>query len=147
MKYLILILFSICAYSCSTQDIQALHFLEGTWQIEGKQQFEKWEIKGNELIGTGYKLKDGKHKILEHLAIKLIKGKMVYQASVLNQNQGATISFPLNESISNYYSFENLEHDFPKKIQYQKIDGTRIMVNVFGDNEQGFSFVMNRLSD
>lgn len=121
--------------------------LEGTWQVEGKQQFEKWEVKGNELIGIGYQLIDGKQKVLEHLAIKEIEGKLVYQATVFNQNQGATISFPLNESISGYYSFENLEHDFPKKIQYQKIDGTRIMVNVFGDNEQSFSFVMNRLSD
>ncbi|RKE04207.1 DUF6265 family protein [Marinifilum flexuosum] len=145
MKYLILILFSICAYSCSTQDIQALHFLEGTWQVEGKQQFEKWEIKGNELIGTGYKLKDGKHKILEHLAIKLIKGKMVYQASVLNQNQGATIYFPLNESISDYYSFENPKHDFPKKIQYFKLREKRVKVNVLGDNDEGFSFVMIRM--
>jgi hypothetical protein len=145
MKYLILILFSISTYSCSTQDIQSFHFLEGNWQVEGKQQFEKWEVKGNELIGIGYQLVDGKQKVLERLAIKTIDGKVVYQATVFNQNQGATISFPLNESISDYYSFENPKHDFPKKIQYFKLRENRVKVNVLGDNDEGFSFVMIRL--
>ncbi|WP_321306943.1 DUF6265 family protein [Marinifilum fragile] len=145
MKYLILILFSISTYSCSSQDIQFLYFLEGNWQVEGKQQFEKWEVKGNELIGMGYQLIDGKMKVLENVAIKPIEGKLVYQATVFNQNQGATIFFPLNESISDYYSFENPKHDFPKKIQYFKLRENRVKVNVLGDNDEGFSFVMIRM--
>lgn len=110
-----------------------------------KATVRKVGAKDKELIGTGYKLKDGKLEVLEHLAIRMIEGKVVYQATVFNQNQGATISFPLNESISHYYSFENLEHDFPKKIQYQQLDKKRIKVNVVGDKEQGFSFVMNQV--
>lgn len=145
MRYLLLILISIFTFSCSQQKIKNLYFLEGTWQVEGKQQFEKWDKFEDDLLGEGYKLVDGQKQTFEKLAIKEFKGRIVYQATVINQNEGATISFPLNESISDYYSFENLEHDFPKKIQYQKINETRIKVNVLGDNEQGFSFVMNRL--
>ncbi|PXX98021.1 hypothetical protein DF185_16960 [Marinifilum breve] len=146
MKYLILIIFSICTQSCSTQDLQSFHFLEGTWQVEGKQQFEKWDKFEDDLLGEGYKLVDGKKRIFEKLAIKEIRGRIIYQATVINQNEGATISFPLNDKLSAYYSFENLEHDFPKKIQYQKINETRIKVNVLGDNEQGFSYVMNKVT-
>jgi hypothetical protein len=144
MKYFVFSLLFLL-FSCSSYDIQTLHFLEGTWQVEGKQQYEKWELRDNELIGKGYQLKDGNENIFENLAIKLIDGKLVYQATVINQNQGATINFPLNESNSDYYSFENQVHDFPKKIQYQKINEIRIKVNVLGDNEQGFSFVMNKV--
>ncbi|MCY1634835.1 DUF6265 family protein [Marinifilum sp. D737] len=147
MKYLILIIFSICTHSCSTQDVQSFHFLEGTWQVEGKQQFEKWEVKSNVLIGIGYQLVDGKQKVLESLVIKQIEGKVVYQATVFDQNQGATISFPLNESISDYYSFENLEHDFPKKIQYFKLSNGKLKVNIAGNNGRVFSFWMNRVSN
>jgi hypothetical protein len=144
MKYLILLI-SILIISCSENKIETLYLLEGSWQIEGKQQFEKWEKFDGSLQGAGYKLIKEEKQIFEKLSIKVIKGKVVYQATVINQNEGKTISFPLNEMITEYYSFENFEHDFPKKIQYFKLSENKIKVKVLGDNDQGFSFVMNRL--
>ena len=145
MKNLLLILISFITFSCSNQDIKQLYFLEGNWQVEDKQQFEKWEKKGNDLIGVGYKLIDGEEQVLENLAIRVIDGQVVYQATVANQNDGSTISFQLNDSISDFFSFENPEHDFPKKIQYFKLDGSKLKVNVIGEDEKGFTFIMNRV--
>jgi hypothetical protein len=37
-------------------------------------------------------------------------------------------------------SFENLAHDFPKKIQYKSLNENEIQVTVTGDEGSGFSF-------
>ncbi|NOU61512.1 DUF6265 family protein [Marinifilum caeruleilacunae] len=145
MKYILLFLLSVTIFSCSKSNMHELDFLSGTWQIEGKQQFEKWEKKADGLLGTGYKIEDGKEKLLETLAITYEKGHWIYHATVANQNQGATISFYLNTNVSEVYSFENTEHDFPKKIQYQIVDSNRLKVNVLGEGEKGFTFLLNRV--
>lgn len=133
--------------SCSQHKNQKLSFLEGTWKVENKQQFEQWERVEDGLKGKGYKLVDGKEQTLETLVIKEINGRIVYQATVINQNNGATISFPLNEKISDYYSFENPEHDFPKKIQYFKLEENKLKVSVLGENGKGFTFIMDRVRE
>jgi len=145
MKNLTILILSIITISCSTSKLEKLDFLVGNWQVEGKEQFEVWERNGDELKGYGYKLKEKQKQISETLAIKMVNGNVVYQATVANQNEGATVSFQLNDSINNFYSFENAKHDFPKKIQYYKLSENQIKVNVLGEGDKGFSFVMNRV--
>ncbi|MPQ46224.1 hypothetical protein GCQ56_04300 [Marinifilum sp. N1E240] len=145
MKNLAILILSIITTSCSTSKIEKLEFLEGTWQIEGKEQFEVWEQNGEELKGYGYNIKENHKQISETLAIKMVNGKVVYQATVANQNEGATVSFQLNDTINDYYSFENAKHDFPNKIQYYKLSENKVKVKVLGDENKGFSFEMNRV--
>jgi len=145
MKNLAILILSIITTSCSTSKIEKLEFLEGTWQIEGKEQFEVWEQNGEELKGYGYNIKENHKQISETLAIKMVNGKVVYQATVANQNEGATVSFQLNDTINDYYSFENAKHDFPNKIQYYKLSENKVKVKVLGDVNKGFSFEMNRV--
>jgi len=145
MKKFTILIVSMIIISCSTSKLEKLDFLGGTWQVEGKEQFEVWERNGDEFKGYGYKIKENKKLISETLAIKLLDDKIVYQATVANQNEGATISFQLNDIINDYYSFENAKHDFPKKIQYCKLSKNKVKVKVLGDENKGFSFVMNRV--
>jgi len=51
----------------------------------------------------------------------------------------------LNDTINDYYSFENAKHDFPNKIQYYKLSENKVKVKVLGDENKGFSFEMNRV--
>jgi len=74
------------------------------------------------------------------LSIKKIGNRIIYEATVPNQNDGETIQFTLNTEIKLYFSFENDKHDFPKKIQYKKISDNEIEVAVLGDNGKGFSY-------
>lgn len=109
--------------------------------MEGKEQYENWELSNNkELIGYSYKFKDGQKIITETLAIKILENTVIFEATVPDQNEGKTIPFILNNEIKDYLSFENMDHDFPKKIQYKRINENVIEVTVAGDEGEGFSY-------
>lgn len=136
-------IFSICFISCSHQhQLMNLDFLVGTWQVEGKATFEEWKKEKDQLVGLSYKLMDGHKKISETLLIKAVAHQTIYEATVINQNDGKSIAFTLNRELKDKFSFENPTHDFPKKIQYQQLSDTAIFVNVLGANDEGFSFKM-----
>ncbi|WP_307725782.1 DUF6265 family protein [Flavobacterium aquatile] len=124
-------------------NLNEFRLLEGTWKMENKENYETWKIKNeNELEGSSYKMKADKKIVSEFLSIKKIEGKVIYTAQVVNQNDGKPIEFVLNKEVKNKISFENLTHDFPKKIQYTKLDETTLFVEVLGENDKGFSYKM-----
>jgi hypothetical protein len=113
----------------------------GTWKMDGKEQYEVWETtKNKELRGYSYKINDNQKTITETLSIKKIENNIIYEATVPDQNEGRTIQFTLNNEILEYLSFENINHDFPKKIQYKRINDDEIEVTVLGDEGKGFSY-------
>lgn len=127
----------------NNDDFKHFRFLEGTWKIENKENYEFWKImEDGSLEGKSYKIRAEKETISEYLSIKMSDKKFIYQAKVLNQNNAQPIDFSLNETVKNKLSFENLSHDFPKKIQYTKLDETTIFVEVLGANDKGFSYKM-----
>jgi hypothetical protein len=123
--------------------LKGLGFLAGTWKTENKENYESWKVINDSLLeGNGYKMKRGQKVVTEYFSIKAQSGKIVYQATVPDQNNGKTIDFELNKSLKNKYSFENLSHDFPKKVQYTKLNDTTIFVEVLGEHDKGFSYKM-----
>jgi len=122
-------------------EIKDLHFLVGTWKVERKDSYENWGLKGKDALeGNSYKIKNGIKQIDEYLSIKINDNKIIYSAKVVNQNDGKAIEFVLNSSVKDKLSFENLEHDFPKKIQYTKRNDTTLSVAVLGKDDKGFSY-------
>lgn len=140
------ILCVLLAYSCNSQsNISKLNNLEGTWKVEHQNTYETWKKESKtSFSGSSYKLINDEKKITETLTLSENNRKVIYQATVLNQNQGSTISFTLNTENKELFSFENLAHDFPKKIQYNVITKDKLLVNVFGDNNEGFSYYLIR---
>ncbi len=141
---IILSVMLICFLSACQNNFETdVDFLKGTWKVENKEQYEVWKYCGkNELKGYSYKIVDKKEHFLETLSIKKEETQIIYSATVPNQNEGETIPFTLNTEIKDYLSFENPEHDFPKKIQYKKISDRELLVEVLGDKDEGFSFKM-----
>jgi hypothetical protein len=128
--------------------MESVDFLIGTWKIESKNQYETWSKESNnELIGHSYEVNENQKFILETIAIKMIDNQMIYEATVPDQNKGQTVQFALNPEIESYLSFENLNHDFPKQIQYYKISDNEIKISVLGDDEKGFSYKLIRQED
>lgn len=126
-----------------SHSIKDLHFLAGTWKVEKKENYEAWKLnKDNLLEGSSYKIKAGNKQIDEQLTIKISDEKIVYTAKVLNQNNAQPIDFVLNKEVKDKFSFENPKHDFPKKIQYTKLNDTTIFVAVLGNGDKGFSYKM-----
>ncbi|AXT20324.1 hypothetical protein D7030_04180 [Flavobacteriaceae bacterium AU392] len=141
LKIIILNLFTLSFYSCA-QSIEKVEFLTGTWKVEGRDTYENWQKDNNTLIGKSYKIKDNKEHISETLSITTTNNIVTYTATVLNQNDGKGIDFILNSEVTKKLSFENLNHDFPKKIQYTKLSNTEVFVEVFGEGDKGFSYKM-----
>ena len=128
--------------SCNETKTSQLDFLVGTWKMEGKEQYEFWENHlNNGLVGNSYKLENNEKSISETLRIKSVGNQLVLGATVLNQNDGETIEFILDPGNDEYLSFENADHDFPKKIQYARISTDSIKVSVLGENDEGFSYI------
>lgn len=120
-------------------------FLEGTWKMENQEVFEHWEIGDDGTMkGHSYRLNNGEKMVSENLEIRLEGDKVIYTATVLNQNDGKGIDFTLSKTDSLSYSFENPEHDFPKVISYQKRSDTEIYVQVSDGGERGFAYVMKK---
>jgi hypothetical protein len=115
-------------------------FLQGTWKVENKEIYERWDkINDNYLKGFSYKIKDGKMYVTEYLEIKQTGKNIIYTATVIGQNQGNSIDFKLIMSDS-LFSFENPDHDFPKFVRYQSVSENRMKATVGTDEE---SFTLN----
>jgi hypothetical protein len=142
MKALTSICILCLLLACSENKLSRVDFIIGTWKMEGKEQYENWELSNNkELIGYSYKFKDSQKIITETLSIKILENTVIFEATVPDQNEGKTIPFTLNNEIKDYLSFENIDHDFPKKIQYKRINENAIEVTVLGDEGEGFSYM------
>ncbi len=81
--------------------------------------------------------------IIEYLDITRNDDEIVYTASVPDQNQGSGIHFIQTRS-DDTFSFENPDHDFPQKIDYQMLTDTELIVKVSGGNKKGFAYVLNK---
>lgn len=143
MKYLLALLTLFLTNMAFAQS-DFPNFLQGTWKIENKEIYEHWDkLNENTLKGISYKLQDGKMAISEYLSIARKEDKTIYTATVLNQNQGKGIDFELTKSDS-AITFENPAHDFPKKIVYQKLSETEILVQVSDGKQKGFAYKMQK---
>ena len=132
--------------SCTESKTSRLDVLVGTWKMEGKEHYEFWEKnQSNELVGYSYKLINNEKSISETLAIQSKGDRLIYGATVPNQNNGETVEFVLNPDIDSYLSFENNNHDFPKKIQYKPMSADSIKVSVLGENDKGFTYIQIKL--
>jgi hypothetical protein len=122
-----------------------LAFLAGTWKAEGKELYETWALTdAATLNGEGYRIKGGQKVVTEQLRIKTIDGKTAYTATVVAQNNGQPVDFILNPEVKDRYSFENLGHDFPQKIQYLPQGKDTLLVSVLGEGGKGFMLKMMR---
>lgn len=138
----ILIFAIVCAFT-KENGIAELQFLEGTWKVENKKDYETWKKAGDTILeGCSYKIRDEKKITIEYLTIRKVGNKTIYTAKVVNQNGGQPVDFPLNKDVKDKVSFENPNHDFPKKIQYKRIDKTTLFVEVLGEGDKGFSYKM-----
>lgn len=135
----------IFSAACSGPQYPSVDILVGEWQREGKPLYEVWEKdKAGGLTGYGYRLQNGERQILETLVITVSEDSVIFTATVPDQNDGKAVLFVLNKQLTDMLSFENPQHDFPKKIQYRPLSDDRIEVSVLGDPGQGFSFVQVR---
>lgn len=143
MKY-ILTLTALFVVELLLSQSTFLDFLQGTWKREDKEIYEHWDkLNETSLKGISYSWKEGQMIITEYLDISEVDKEIIYTATVLNQNGGKGVAFTLTKSDS-VWTFENPNHDFPKKIVYQKLNDTELSVKVSDGNQSELVYRMQK---
>ncbi|MBX2989781.1 MAG: hypothetical protein KF749_01290 [Bacteroidetes bacterium] len=133
----------------SKHTVGSLDWLSGTWEmnIRGRVVTEHWmKPSGKMMMGTSHSVKDG--KTYEYEFIRLVEndaGTIEYIARPSGQ-EGA--SFSLIELDERKAVFENLRHDFPQRIIYNRISSDSLIARIEGVRDgkrRGVDFPYRRI--
>ena len=142
----------LIALSCSVQaqtkpSVADLFWLSGCWQgQQGTAVIEEIWSKpaGTSMLGLGRTVKNNRTVSFEFMQFREQNGTLAF----LPQPQGGPqVTFPLKESTRGKFVFENLSHDYPQRVSYQRKSGL-LVASIEGTQNGKFSrqeFVMRKV--
>lgn len=150
MKKIIVILIVILTVMpkvAFTKNCNLIERLIGQWESTNKTKIisELWQKVSSDTyegIGTTKLKKDKEIIASESLRIVNMNEDIFYIAKVKHNN--LPIAFKLTTCSENYLKFENKQHDFPKQLIYTWIDKDKLMIDIRGENNKGFSLQMTQ---
>lgn len=102
--------------------VDLFSLLSGTWSMtksDGSRRLEVWHyVNDTTMAGLGLKVKGQDTFLLENLQLINKTSGYWYIPTVPDQNSGQPVPFELTSSDRHVYVFENIQHDFPQRIQY-----------------------------
>lgn len=116
---------------------QHLKKLIGTWMISkpGYTMHESWILENDSTLrGKSFIVKGSDTSILEDIQLIQRSAGIFYQPLVTDQNAGKIISFELTGFSGNSFTFENPQHDYPKRITYRFTGEKSIHASIDGCN-------------
>lgn len=124
--YLIGLCLSLFSITSAQTDLKELKWFLGTWQRTnakpGRSGVEVWnKISDVEFSGKGISLKGLDTAFVEKLKIVMKSNEIFYVADVPGNKE--PIYFKVTTLTPSSVTFENLNHDFPKKIAYELMNG------------------------
>jgi hypothetical protein len=128
-------------------DFRKLDWLEGVWTRSdvkpGRTAHESWQkISASEWKGIGVNINGTDTTFVEKLKL-VIKEDNIYYVADLAENK-EPVYFKLTAITNNSFVCENPQHDFPKKIFYQK-NGDKMKATISGDGKSfDYSFEKSR---
>lgn len=142
-----LVMFGSCAnYAFGQTDLSQkadkISWLSGCWTNEDGSTREVWsESFGGLLFGYSVTLKNKKVTFFEELRIERRDSEYVYIASPKGTG---TTEFVMTESTEQSARFENPQHDFPQRIQYQR-ENSELTIDVSSiDQTKGFQLNLRK---
>lgn len=141
---------NVAAQDVATQDVAAtiadLSWIAGSWGVtDGSQTIEEhWTgPTSNALLGMGRTIADGRMVAFEYLRIIAIDDGIFYMAQ---PNGRSPTSFRLTQWDGETATFENPDHDFPKRIVYTRSSDNAIRVIVdAGEGSEALTFTYTRV--
>lgn len=116
--------------------IDKLSWLSGSWKINTPEVTitETWaKTDENNLSGKSFVISTkGDTVFTESLRITAIDDTLYYLPTISNQNGGKEIRFKEKSFSDTQVVFENLTHDFPQRIVYQKTSDTTVYAYIEG---------------
>jgi len=139
---LVLLVGAASAVTAAAAELASLDWLLGNWQrtvmAAGTSGAEHWRRQADVLEGEGRSYRQGELRFQERLRIIDEGGQLYYVADVAGNP--APVRFALVEQGAQSVVFENLQHDFPQRIAYQR-NGRRLTATVSaGERVQVFAF-------
>lgn len=151
-KYFLITLLALISLgdSASAQTkttVEDLSWLSGCWQgRQGTAVIEEiWSKPGGKtMIGLGRTVKSNRTVSFEFMQFREENGNLFF----LPQPQGgAQVRFPLKESRPAKFTFENLNHDFPQRVSYER-KSNLLLASIEGTEKGKFArqeFVMRKV--
>lgn len=126
-----------------------LAFLAGSWRMAGPPAIEEHWMRpaGGTLIGMGRVSSEGRTFFFEYLRIETRADGLYY---VAQPKGGPPTGFKLVKVVPGEAVFENLGHDFPKRILYRRLEDGRLFARTEGDGtekEKASEFLYERIED
>jgi len=116
----LLTVFASAQKTTKTATLDDLAWLAGCWEgRQGEAVVEEIWSKpaGGSMLGLSRTVKGNKTISFEFMQFRVENGGLVF----LPQPQGGTrVSFPVKDSFAGKFTFENLQHDFPQRIIYER---------------------------
>ncbi len=134
----LLISTNIHANTCSS--LTPLNWLIGEWQTDKSASFvnEIWQkVSDDTFEGQGKT-----NSSSESLRLVQMADEVFYLAKV--SHNPLPIAFKLNHCKNKQFVFENMQHDFPNKIEYRQISSNALQVIVSGKAEKSFTIQLYR---
>ena len=116
--------------------IDSLGWMSGVWiQEEGEGRAEEYWTPplGGLMLGAGRELKNGRTVFFEHLRLEEKDGDIVYVAMPMGKEG---VPFRLTSQTASSATFENPEHDFPKRILYRAEGDDVLVARIEGEGGQ-----------
>ncbi len=126
----------LCAWiTKQPNDISKASWLIGTWENKTSRgsMYETWtKLNDKELSGKSYIIKEKDTMVFETVRLVQEQDGLFYIPTVKNQNAGLPVRFAAKTFSETQLIFENLQHDFPQIISYQKINADSLVAETSG---------------
>lgn len=139
LKKITFALILICIISCKKSNekvkIKASNWLIGNWVTKTPEGtlIENWaKLNDSTFNGSSYfiKGKDTVHK--EKMILQELEDNLIYNTTIIGQNNNQPLLFTQTESLENELIFENPNIDYPKKIIYTSKNSTNLTIKLSG---------------
>ena len=122
---------------------QDLNWLAGSWIDEDSVFIEEWHLTTDGILeGSVVPYKGSEPEVLEDLQIIERNDNIIYRVFLIDNINWT--EFILTSTKNETWIFENPEHDFPKIIEYKKLNNNEIRIRVEG-SERSLEFTYFRL--
>lgn len=146
-KLLSITILLLAVQTIYAQDLSKVSWMLGQWKSvhakTGNTSYENWtKVSDHEWQGKGFRLSRSGTDTLFQEKLKIItKDNTLYYVADLKEN-AAPVYFKFTAINEQGFICENPEHDFPKKISYQR-DGNKLKATISGNGKE-ISYYFNR---
>jgi len=152
MKKLVLLASLLLVISCKKDNLadklNPAQWIIGSWEQKTDKGIltESWQRQNDSVfVGSCYFINESDTLHSETILLEQRADSITYSANVKGQNNDKAVPFRLTTANTNSLVFENLKHDYPQKIVYQKNKSNGLVVTISGilqgkKNEEKYSF-------